>query len=442
MKTIKIPKTDIPIAGEYDIIVIGGGTAGAFAGIAAAREGQKTLIIEQLGCLGGTATAGLVMPLMASHIYNKDGNCPLGVEVLERLRTMDSAYEDNIQYFDTTMLKVVLEAMVCESDADLLYHTSIIDIVIQDKCVTHILTNNKDGLKAYATKCVIDATGDADIAIMAGVPFESGKSDKINQPLSLRFEMAGVNYDELHAFLQKLGGFYPKYFAMNTPGIQELLQKAKDYNILTEQDITYFQAFGIPGRPDGMAFNCPELSPKENIIDATFLTKKQIEGKKAIIRFRKFLREYMPGFENAYITEIAGILGIRESRRIHSEYIMTIHDILNYKKFSDAVAQSAYPIDVHGKDIQIDADYDKTVPEDERYWEVPFRVMIPLNINNMLVSGRCAGFDFLAQSATRIQLVCRAMGEAAGIAAATAVKQGKAFKDMEFDWIKECVVRS
>ena len=440
MKTIKIPQTDIHVVGEYDCIVVGGGTAGAFAGIAAAREGQKTLIIEQLGCLGGSATAGLVMPLMSSHISNKDGNCPLGLEVLERLRAIDAAYNDNIQYFDATMLKVVLEDLVEQSGADLLYHTSIVNIIVQDKCITHILTNNKDGQKAYATKCIIDSTGDADIATMAGVPFEFGNNNKINQPISLRFEMAGIQYDELHDFLKKLGGFYPKYFAMNTPGIKELLQKAKEDGILTEQDITYFQAFGIPGRPDGMAFNCPELIPKENIIDAKFLTKKQVDGKKAILRFRKFLHEYVPGFKNAYITEIAGMLGIRESRRIHSEYIMTINDILKYKKFDDAVAQSAYPIDVHGKDMKINADYDKTVPEHDRYWEVPFRVMIPLDINNMLVAGRCAGFDFLAQSAARIQLICRAMGEAAGIGAAVAIKEGKAFKDIDFNWIKNRVI--
>ena len=444
MKTIKFPQIDIPVIGEYDVIIVGGGTSGAFAGIAAAREGLKTLIIEQLGCLGGSATAGLVMPLMSSYIKDKDGNCPIGIEVLERLRDIDAAYSDNIQFFDTAMLKIVLEDLVSESGADLLYHTSIISVIVKDEKITHIIVNNKDGLKGFAAEYVIDATGDADIAVMAGVPFESGKVDKINQPLSLRFEMGGIQFDEFHAFMQKLGNSSVKYFAMNTPGMKELLNKAKEDGVLTRQDITYFQAFGIPGRPDGMAFNCPELLPKENIIDAAFLTKKQVEGKKAILRLRKFLREYIPGFQNAYITEIAGMLGIRESRRIHSEYIMTIHDILMYKKFNDAVTQSAYPLDVHGKDNQMEGlmGYDKTTPENERYWEVPFRVMIPLKIQNMLVTGRCAGFDFLTQSATRIQPICRAMGEAAGIGTAFAFKEKKAFKDIDFSWIKNRMIKN
>ena len=172
-----------------------------------------------------------------------------------------------------------------------------------------------------------------------------------------------------------------------------------------------------------MNFNCPELTTKENVVDAEFMTQKQLEGKKAIMRLRKFLRDYIPGFENAYITSIAQLVGFRESRRIEAEYMLTIEDVLTYRKFPDGIAASHYPVDVHGvDDVSLGLKYQHDVPADEQYWEVPFRVMIPKTLDNVLTAGRCAGMDFRAQSAARIQPTCRSMGEAAGIAAAMAVK--------------------
>lgn len=235
--------------------------------------------------------------------------------------------------------------------------------------------------------------------------------------------MAGIDFERFHAYMRSLGNDQYKYFAMNTPGMKDIIRKAYENGVLTEQDACYFQAFGIPGRPDGMNFNCPELTTKENVVDAEFMTQKQLEGKKAIMRLRKFLRDYIPGFENAYITSIAQLVGFRESRRIEAEYMLTIEDVLTYRKFPDGIAASHYPIDVHGvNDVSLGLKYQHDVPADEQYWEVPFRVMIPKTLDNVLTAGRCAGMDFRAQSAARIQPTCRSMGEAAGIAAAMAVK--------------------
>ena len=154
------------------------------------------------------------------------------------------------------------------------------------------------------------------------------------------------------------------------------------------------------------------------------MTQKQLEGKKAIMRLRKFLRDYIPGFENAYITSIAQLVGLRESRRIEAEYMLTIEDVPTYRKFPDGIAASHYPIDVHGvDDVSLGLKYQHDVPADEQYWEVPFRVMIPKTLDNALTAGRCAGMDFRAQSAARIPTHLPLHGvKAAGIAAAMAVK--------------------
>lgn len=422
MNHLHMPGREIPVLGEYDVIVMGGGTAGAFAGIAASRRGSRTLIIEQFGALGGSATLGLVLPLMSTHMPNYRGHCPLSAELVERLRAVGGV-EDDDYYFDTAMMKVVLEDMAVESGCALLYYTTLVDVVREGDTVTHVIVSNKDGLTAYAAKCFVDGTGDADLAKAAGVPYESGNHNRVNQPVSLRFEMAGIDFDRFHAFMRSLGNNAHKYFAMKTAGMKEVLQKAHDDGVLTGQDICYFQAFGIPGRPDAMNFNCPELATKVDVVDPAFMTQKQIEGKKAILRLRTFLRRYVPGFENAYITEIAQLVGFRESRRIVSEYVLTIQDILAYRKFPDGIAASHYPVDVHGEDdVSLGLRYDESVPKNERYWEVPFRTMVAKGVDNLLVAGRCAGMDFRAQSAARIQPICRSMGEAAGIAAALAVK--------------------
>lgn len=422
MNTLHIPEKKIPVIDTFDTVVLGGGTAGAFAGIAAARRGSRTLIIEQFGALGGSATTGLVLPLMLLHIKNYDGHCPLSAELVERLRTVGGTEED-ANSFDPVMVQITLEDMAADSNCDILYYTTLVNAVLEDRTITHVIVNNKNGLAAYKAKCFIDCTGDADLIKLVGASYQSGNHNRVNQPVSLRFDMAGIDFERFHAYMRSLGNDQYKYFAMNTPGMKDIIRKAYENGVLTEQDACYFQAFGIPGRPGGMNFNCPELTTKENVVDAEFMTQKQLEGKKAIMRLRKFLRDYIPGFENAYITSIAQLVGFRESRRIEAEYMLTIEDVLTYRKFPDGIAASHYPIDVHGvDDVSLGLKYQHDVPADEQYWEVPFRVMIPKTLDNVLTAGRCAGMDFRAQSAARIQPTCRSMGEAAGIAAAMAVK--------------------
>lgn len=432
MNILHIPEKYIPVFNQYDTVVLGGGTAGAFAGIAAARRGSRTLIIEQFGTLGGSATVGLVLPLMSLHIKNYNGHCPLSAELVERLRKLGGVEEDD-NYFDPVMMQMALEDMVTESGCDILYYTALVDAVRKNRTVTHIVVNNKNGLAAYKAKCFIDCTGDADLVKITGAPFESGNHNHVNQPVSLRFDMAGIDFERFHTYMRSLGNDQHKYFALNTPGMKEIIHKAYTDGVLTEQDACYFQAFGIPGRPDGMNFNCPELTTKENVVDAEFMTQKQLEGKKAILRLRTFLQKYIPGFENAYITNIAQLVGFRESRRIEAEYKLTIEDVLAYRKFPDGIAASHYPVDVHGvEDVTLGLKYQHDVPPEKQYWEVPFRVMIPKALDNVLTAGRCAGMDFRAQSAARIQPTCRSMGEAAGIAAALAVQSDAVcFREMD-----------
>lgn len=421
-------QNQIPIFGEYEVVVVGGGTAGAFAGISSAREGRKSLIVEQFGGLGGTGSMGLVTPLMPTHIQGYDGVCPLAKEFNQRMEHYSAVWE-NGRWFDPTMMKCVLEEMAAKAQCDLLYYTVVVDVQKTNREITSLIVANKNGLSLIRAKKVIDATGDADVALLSGCSFTSGDENGINQPVSLRFEMANVDFEKFHAQQKEMGNEEENYFAMNTPGMEQILKKGLSEGIVTEQDIAYFQAFGVPGKPGAMNFNCPELVTSSNVSDTAFLTQKQIEGKQAILRTAALMKQKIKGFENAYISEIAPMVGIRESRRIHSIRDLTVKDIAAYQKFTDAVSSSHYPVDIHGA-LEFSLEYDDTIPKEEQYWQVPFRCMIPKEIDNLLVVGRCAGFDFIAQSAARVQYICRAMGEAAGKACNQSLLQNKTFAKM------------
>ncbi len=439
MSTVCIDKKEIELIRGYDVIVVGGGTAGAFAGISAARQGLKAIIIEELGGLGGSATASLVTPVMSSCIPNNTAHCSIAREL--NIKLIDINASDDKHYFDPTMLQIVLEELALESGCELLYHSTLIDVKRSGSDIEYVVIHNKDGLKAYKASYYIDATGDAILADLCGTSYTVGNKDGVNQPVSLRFEMANIDFEKFQKFMTDLGyKGREKYFAHNTPGMREVIDKAYEDNILTKQDSIYFQAFGMPGKHSSMNFNCPELTTKSNIVDAKFLTQKQIEGRRAILRISKFLSLRIPGFENAYITHIAQMVGIRESRRINAEYMLTATDILSYKKFDDAVVDSNYPVDIHGlDDYTAGVSYDKKVPQNERFWQIPFRVMLPIETDNLLVAGRSSGFDFIAQSAARVQHSVRAMGEAAGIGVSIAKKENKKIKDIDFSKINEAM---
>lgn len=448
MKQVCLSPKEISLNDKYDVIVVGGGTAGAVAGIASAREGLKTLIIEQFGSLGGSQTNALVNPIMPTYIKNMSGHCSISEEINERLlRTENVAQHGHISaavYFNSVALKSVLEEMAIESNCDIMYHTVLTDVIKNGNEIDYIVTHNKNGLTAYKAKRYIDCTGDADLAYMAGVSCECGDENGFNQAVSLRFEMTNVDTDKLSDYLENNGQTAQlRYPTLHTdsfgycPGLRKLVLEKLEEGYLTKQDIAHFQFFSVPGKPANISFNCPELGTSKNVIDADYLTQKQIEGKQAILRIAKFVQLFVPGFENACVSEIAPMVGIRESRRIKAMYTFTIDDIFNYRKFDDGISESNYPVDVHGVSGNEKEKKYIDINDEEKYWEIPLRCLIPIDVSNLLVAGRCAGFDFMAQSAARVQHSCRAMGQAAGIACRLSIKNNVPLSKIEHSMVKK-----
>jgi len=411
---------------EYDVIVAGGGTAGSLAAIAAAREGARTLCVEQFGGLGGTTTFALVTPLLGHRLGKRMLVRGLSEEVSRRLEEMPGG---DGTFYDPEALKFVLEQMAVEAGVELLYFTLVTGAQVEGGVLRAVEVHNKSGRSVLAAKAFVDATGDADLAVLAGCPYESGRpEDGLNQSASLRFVVGGVDLEALAGWLQrhgvnaappKLGFGFARGF--NTPEwMEEMLDQAAREGIFSDEEGGYIQFFSMPNRSGELFFNCPRIM-KVNCARAEDLTHAQVEGRRLIPGIVEFCRRFMAGFDRAYVAWTAPMVGVRETRRILGEYVFSGDDVLSGAKFDDAVARTRYPIDVHFPDrpgVNI-----KHPPQGD-YYEIPYRSLLPVRPDGLLVAGRCISATFEGQSAMRVVGPVRAIGQAAGIAAATAAARG------------------
>lgn len=422
------------VVAQCDLIVVGGGTGGAISAIAAAREGLDVILVEQFGFLGGSQTGALVTPLMLITADNHSTIGGINEEIRQRmLATGDSGEQPGIAdgWFNPEMLKYVLEDLCLEAGVKLRYHSFFADTIVENNVIKGVILQSKSGRQAILAKRVIDATGDADVSVSAGVPYESGrKEDGLNQAMSLRFNMGGIDFDKLCAFLNEheTNGVryeWPFVETAYTPNgkwlLGPLFEKAIAAGDVTAEDVVYFQNFSMPGRPGEMSFNCPRITNRVKGYDVEDLSNAQIIGRQKIRRVAAFCKKYIPGFENAFIALTAPMVGVRESRRIVGEYVFTAQDVVKPARFEDVIVKGNYPLDIH-QPTKNDVSVEFGEHSRERFYELPYRTMVPLKIENLLVVGRCISATFEGQSAMRVQGIIRTMGEAAGYAMAISIK--------------------
>ncbi|HBL84224.1 MAG: hypothetical protein A2Y17_07785 [Clostridiales bacterium GWF2_38_85] len=454
-KTYIEPQKELSVSYTADVIVVGGGTAGAVAAIAAAEEGKSVIIVEQFGSLGGSSTNGLVCPNMGVGIPGNPACSSIARRIFAKLMEYGATKSNgtpNPAAFDPRIMSIVLEEMCEEAGVKILYHTYFCDAVKDKKGnLAGVIVENKTGRTVVEGKIFIDCSGDADLCVRAGAEYTKGNPETgKNQPISLRYIIAGIDCNEFSKYLQeqidRTGvncGIVPKDCYAAVTGLIEytmttVFKEAIAAGDLIENDMLYWQMFSLPGRADSLAFNNPEFFDYVDATNPEHLNFTQLKGKQAIFRQLKFYKKYFRGYENAYIAEFASMVGIRESRNVVCEYVLTGEDCLTRKKFDDKFVQSNYPVDIHGRKLHFDHEI-KPV-DDKPYYEIPYRSLVVKGFDNLLVAGRCLGAEFLAQSSMRIMPTMRASGEAAGIAAAMAINKNIALREVDGVKVRERMI--
>ncbi|OPX45099.1 putative thiazole biosynthetic enzyme [Ruminiclostridium hungatei] len=433
MSEIQYTKT-VKTVIETDVLVIGGGTAGFGAAVAAARNGAATLLIERLSMLGGMATAGLVGPFMTCYDNDAEEQLVKGIfdelcirtearggaihpSKVEGMTSYSSYYmasHRHVTPYQSEVLAVVMEEMLQESGAQMLFNVQVTDCITKDGKLDYVIVNMKEGIAAIRAKLFIDCTGDADAAYFAGVPTWLGKKETgVMQPVTLFFEVGNIDRDkylsELEANKSNLDSHTANCFAHYV----EEARRNGDWTLDRNELGNYEQ--NIPGR---WKINTTRIA----YIDATKtsdITKALIEGRRQVQEIVAFMKKYLPGCEEVQLIQVATALGVRETRHIVGKYELTAEDILSRKHFDDAICTFGYAIDIHNS-----TGGGVTFTCVDRYYTIPYRCLLPENCDNMLVAGRSICGSSEAAASYRVMPACIAMGQAAGTAAAIALKSG------------------
>ncbi len=386
------------------VLVAGGGPAGLAAAVSAARQGADTLLMERYGFLGGMATAGLVNPFMPWHAAGRPLVAGIFRETLDRMRALGGyGCDQEPTAFDPEVLKLVADELCQEAGVRLRFHTCCAEVVREGPRISSVRSESKSGSEQWSADIYLDCTGDADLAFRAGVPCDHGRQeDSLTQPMTLNFRMANVDIDLMP----------PR------PEINRLFDQAKAEGRLHQprDNVLFFYTV----RPGVIHFNTTRVVGLSGA-SAEDLSAAEIEGRRQAHELAHFLVARVPGFERAYLEQSGAQIGVRESRRIRGDYTLTADDVLQARKFADGIARSNYPVDIHspvGSGTVI-----REVPEGD-YYEIPYRCLLPLGLDNLLVAGRCVSATHEAQASLRVMPQCFAMGEAAGLAAAMALRRG------------------
>lgn len=432
-------RKEIPEGKHASLVVCGGGFAGFAAAYSAARQGVKTLLIERNGCLGGTGTQGLVNHILGERLYQPDNTyktCIRGLfsELERRLLAADGGLDvDRIDLslpphgwygglgvgliFDHEKMKLLLEEMLLEVGAKLLYYTDIIDVVREKNRITGVIVHSKSGLSLIRGDCFIDATGDGDVAALAGCAFEKGNEEGGMAPASLEMHVENVDSEQLIAYMRKTRDlrFRNLIGPLREQGIWNFPYEIFISVMLTRKDVFMINTIRQVG-VDGT--------------DAGSLTAATIDGRRENFELLAVMREHFPGFRNASIRQIAPVIGIRETRRIVCEYMLSVQDLIDGVTFPDSIAVSGYGWDLPHPKRPSDQPMLGQKRKSE-FTELPYRCLIPKGVDNLLAAGRCIGVERDVSGVMRVMGPCIAMGEAAGIAAALSLGSGCPLREVD-----------
>ena len=433
--SIELPPRQAVLAGEADVLVVGGGPAGLGAALGAVQAGARVILAERYGFLGGNATAALVMPLMSFHTQTPTkerrgattllptdhgpGEAVVGgvlAKLLARLVSVGGAIPPTLATgyvvpFDPEWFKIVALDLLDEAGVQLLFH-AFASGILGESAVEGVVFETKSGPLAIRAKVTIDCTGDADVAVQAGTPTEIGRADGLVQPMTLMFRMAEFQRTAFEAYVKE----NPREWR-GVHGLWDLVRKATAAGELKlpREDILFF---ATPHEGE-VSVNSTRVTRVLGT-DVWDLTYAEWMSRRQMRQIAEFLRRYVPGFEKSYVMQSGVNVGVRETRRIVGDYQLNADDVLSARKFDDAIARGAYPLDIHnpaGTGTVL-----RRLPPGEAY-DIPLRCLLPRNAEGLLVAGRCISGTHEAHSSYRVMPIVMATGQAAGIAAAIAARR-------------------
>lgn len=440
---------DIPVHDAGEVLVVGGGPGGIAAAIAAARNGARTTLIERFGFLGGNLTAGLVGPCMTS--YSLDGETQLikGIfeEMVIRLEEQGNAVHPRhlpagsphagfINYgharvtpFDPEAVKFVALDMVREAGVQLRLHTFVADAIVEDNAVAGVIAASKSGLEAVRAQVTVDCSADADVAAYAGAAFEKGRdADGLMQPMTLFFRIKNIDDAAVERHVRAHPEDYRPFASIITEA------KAKGEFPIPRKGIGIYKTT----EPGIWRVNTTRL----HAFDGTRvedLTNAEIAGREQVRILLGFFRKWLPGFENVELFDTAATIGVRETRRIVGEYQLSLDDLATGREFDDVIGLCGYPVDIHSPTGD-GGGADGEMPTANIY-QIPYRSLVPRDVDGLLVAGRALSATHEAQAAVRVMPPVFAMGEAAGTAAALAVEYGIEPRAIPVPQLQEILVR-
>jgi len=396
----------VPLTAAVDVLVAGGGSAGCVAAIAAARTGARVLLVERHGSLGGIGTSvldtfyGFYTPGPNTKVVGG-----IAQEVVDALTARDSAFIRPNTYgagggvtYSPEVLTMLWDELVTGSGADVLFHTTAIDVVLDAAGnVTDVLLATRNGLLRASAKVIVDCTGDADICARAGAGYDGAETGEPVQALTTTFRVANVDTDRARSF--------PK------DELFELMAQAAsngDYRLPRQEG-------SIHRTPvDGVSLANMTRVEGVDPTDIRQLTRAEMDGRRQVGEYVRFLRDLVPGYEKASLVGLATHIGVREARRIHGDYQLTADDVLGARRFDDGIAQCGAPIEDHSGGTDTLWRY---IPGNGVY-DIPLRCLLPKGLHNVIVAGRCLSATHEAHASARSIAQCMAMGQAAGTLAA------------------------
>lgn len=439
-RTVDYGGRAVPVIGAYDVAVVGGGSAGSACAIRCTQLGLSVVVIDRYAMLGGSATNATVCPMMPTHVAHRG----VLAQIERELRASGEATHDGtttMLWFAPERLGMVYERLLTGSGGEVLYDATLVDVLNAPgadsatrpapRRLRHLVVMTAQGLVGVEAGVMVDASGDAVLARLAGVPTRSGDEAGANQVCSLRFTMGGIDVDAYRDYCLSLGdefsplksGFFFESAMVAGRGfaLEPLFRQGVAEGLLSEGDLRYYQAFSVPSKPGVMAFNCPHIPSLVSNTTARGRSAAIVEAHAAIDRLARFLRAKMPGFGSSFLVGVAPMLGVRESWRIDGVYRLTEQDYARQARFDDGLVRGDWFIDVHSQSKGL---FHQKGYQPGDYYEIPYRCFIASQVSNLLVVGRCISTTFLMQASVRIIPTVIDMGDAAGCACALSAASG------------------